>query len=154
MLTWEFLKYEELSAELLYEILALRQMVFVVEQRCAYQDADGKDQHAGHLVGRDEHGRLAAYLRIVEPGYRFAEPSIGRVVVHPELRGKRLGVVLMEEGIRLCAEIYPGQSICLSAQCYLQQFYERLGFHCLHEGNPHDEDGIPHIEMIYRPPEP
>jgi ElaA protein len=154
MLTWEFLKYEELSREILYEILGLRQMVFVVEQRCAYQDADGRDDHAGHLLGRDEQGRLVAYLRIVEPGRRFAEPSIGRVVVRPELRGKGLGAVLMEEGIRMCTEIYPGVSIHVSAQQHLRRFYERLGFHCLNEGNPYDEDGIPHIEMVFRPPEP
>jgi len=148
MLTWKTLSYEELTVDDLYDILSLRQAVFVVEQHCPYLDVDGKDQYSHHLLGRNDMGELVAYLRIVAPGRRFAEPSIGRVIVRFDQRGKRLGVVLMEEGVRLCTELYPGQSIHISAQHYLQRFYESLGFRCLGEGNPFDEDGIPHIEMI------
>ena len=145
------MSYEELAVTDLYDILSLRQAVFIVEQRCPYHDTDGRDQYSHHLLGRNERGELAAYLRIVAPGRRFAEPSIGRVVVRADLRGRRLGVVLMQEGMRVCAELYPGQPIHISAQHYLQRFYEELGFRCLGDGNPFDEDGIPHVEMISAP---
>jgi ElaA protein len=149
MIRWEFLPYGDLTPEQLYEILALRQSVFVVEQRCAYQDADGRDAHSWHLLGTDETGRLAAYCRIVMPGHRFPGPSIGRVVIVPSFRGQGFGKVLMVEGIRLARELFPDQAIHISAQHYLQKFYEELGFSLVGEGNPFDEDGIPHVEMVY-----
>jgi len=149
MIRWEFHPYGELTPGQLYEILALRESVFVVEQRCAYQDADGRDANAWHLMGRDDTRRLIAYLRIVSPGHRFPEPSIGRVVIVPSFRGQGFGKVLMLEGIRLAQELFPGQSIHISAQHYLQKFYEDLGFSMVREGNPYDEDGIPHIEMSF-----
>ncbi len=149
MIRWEFYRYGDLTPGQLYEILALRESVFVVEQRCPYLDADGRDAHAWHLIGRDETGNLIAYLRIVSPGHRFTEPSIGRVVIVPPFRGQGFGKVLMLEGIRLAQGLFPGQSIRISAQHYLQKFYEELGFSLGREGDPYDEDGIPHIEMIY-----
>lgn len=149
VIRWEFCPFVELTPGQLYEILALRESVFVVEQRCPYLDADGRDAHAWHLMGRDETGRLIAYLRIVRPGHRFPEPSIGRVVIVPSFRGQGFGKVLMLEGIRLAEELFPGQSIHISAQHYLQRFYEELGFSKVREGDPYDEDGIPHIEMCY-----
>ncbi len=154
MIAWELRHYNDLSGEEIYEILTLRQAIFVVEQRCAYLDADGKDRCGYHLLGRDDEGRLIAYLRILEPGCRFPEPSIGRVVVHPDHRGKGLGVVLMQEGMRECARLFPERPIRISAQHYLQKFYEHLGFVCLGDGNPFDEDGIPHIEMLASPRTP
>jgi ElaA protein len=148
MIAWEVRHYSDLSGEEIYEILALRQEVFVVEQRCAYLDADGKDRRAHHLLGRDSNGRLIAYLRILEPGSRFPEPSIGRVIVHPDHRGQGLGLVLMREGMLECARLYPGRAVRISAQQYLRRFYESIGFVPLGDGNPFDEDGIPHIEML------
>jgi ElaA protein len=124
--------------------------VFVVEQRCPYLDADGRDSHSLHLLGRNAGGELAVYLRIVEPGYRFPEPSIGRVVTRSCDRGKGWGRVLMLEGIRHCREVYPGLPIRISAQHYLEKFYNGLGFVTEGEGNPYDEDGIPHVQMILR----
>jgi ElaA protein len=149
MIRWEFYRYGDLTPGQLYEILALRESVFVVEQRCPYLDADGRDAHAWHLIGKDETGSLIAYLRIVSPGHRFTEPSIGRVVIVPSFRGQGFGKVLMLEGIRLAQGLFPGQSIRISAQHYLQKFYEELGFSLVREGDPYDEDGIPHIEMIH-----
>jgi ElaA protein len=149
--TWEFLSYDRLSAEQVYEVLALRQMVFVVEQHCPYLDADGRDLHSWHLLGIDRQKTLLAYLRLVLPGYRFQEPSIGRVVVHPRARGRGLGRALMLEGIRRSGDVFPGRPIRISAQQYLQRFYEDLGFVREKAGDPYSEDGIPHIEMLYVP---
>jgi ElaA protein len=154
MMTWELRRFEDLNGDEIYEVLALRQAIFVVEQRCAYLDADGRDRCGHHLLGRDESGRLIAYLRILDPGSRFNEPSIGRVVIHPEHRGKGLGNILMREGMRECRRLFPGQSIRISAQQYLRQFYEHLGFVCVGDGNPVDEDGIPHIQMLASSDEP
>jgi len=148
MIVWELRRYEELSGDELYEILALRQAVFVVEQRCAYLDADGMDRRGYHLLGRDEAGVLIAYLRILEPQSPFPGPSIGRVLVHRDHRGKGLGRALMQKGLAECATLYPGTPIRLSAQHHLRRFYESLGFVCLGDGNPVDEGGIPHIQMI------
>ncbi len=154
MIAWALRPYGELTGEEVYEILALRQAVFVVEQRCVYLDADGRDRCSHHLLGRDGGGRLIAYLRILDPGCRCPEPSIGRVLVHPEHRGRGVGAALMHEGMRECARLYPGRPIRIWAQNYLRRFYERLGFHYLGDGNPVEEDGIPHTAMVAFPPFP
>ena len=146
---WSFVHYDRIAADDLYDLLALRQRVFVVEQRCVFLDMDGVDRFSWHLLGRQSAAGdepLAAYLRIVPPGRRFQEPSIGRVVTAPEVRRTGVGRVLMLEGIRRTREIYPGQPIKLSAQRYLENFYGSLGF--VVSGEPYDEDGIPHINMV------
>ena len=145
-LRWEWRRFDELSAGTLYDLLVLRQEVFVVEQRCAYLDADGFDRVAHHLLGADTAGRLVASLRVLPAGTRFAGPSIGRVVVDSRARGRGLGWTLMVEGIRRARELYPGAPLHLSAQDTLVGFYERLGF--TPAGPPHDEDGIPHRNMV------
>jgi ElaA protein len=150
MLRWTLRAYGELSVEELYALLEIRQRVFVVEQECPYLDADGRDTHSWHLFGRGPDGSLIAYLRIVAPGFRFSEPSIGRVLTHPDFRGRGYGKILMGEGIRRCRGLFPGTPIRISAQAYLERFYEELGFERDREGNPYEEDGIPHIEMLYR----
>jgi ElaA protein len=141
--------FGELGGGEIYEILALRQSVFVVEQRCAYLDADGRDRSSLHLCGRTAAGVLAAYLRLLPPGQKFAGPSIGRVITAPEFRGRGTGRALMEEGIRRAAELYPGIPLTLAAQIHLEGFYRSLGF--IRSGMPYDEDGIPHVTMM-RPP--
>lgn len=148
-LDWALRRFRELSVDELYEIMEIRQRVFVVEQRCAYQDADGRDRDAWHLLGRLPSGRLAAALRILPPGSRFAEPSIGRVLTDPEFRACGYGKALMREGVRHCRALYPGQRVRISAQAYLERFYHELGFETDREGNPYEEDGIPHIEMLF-----
>lgn len=139
---WHERSFSELTAGELYAIVALRERIFVVEQRCAYLDADGYDLEARHLwAARD--GRPVAYLRVVPPGAKFAEASIGRVVVDASERGTGLGRELMRRGIAMC-----GGPIRIGAQAHLQRFYNELGFETA--SAPYDEDGIPHVEMIRR----
>jgi ElaA protein len=148
-LRWLWLRFDELTIDQLYRILALRERVFVVEQECLYHDIDGRDAHSHHLLGIDAAGSLVAYLRLVAPGYRFPEPSIGRVVTDRAARRQGWGHALMNEGIRRAEEIYPGQPIRISAQRYLEGFYASHGFGPA--GTPYDEDGIEHIEMVRTP---
>jgi ElaA protein len=144
-LTWIFLPFAELTVEQLYDLLKLRQEVFVVEQTCAYLDADGLDRQAYHLLGYDHQG-LAAYLRLVAPGKKYAEPSLGRVITRLDLRRTNLGRDLMREGLRHSQELYPGQGNRISAQARLERFYRELGFATV--AGPYDEDDIPHFEML------
>jgi ElaA protein len=149
-LNYHFLPFPALSPDQLYDLLQLRQEVFVLEQNCAYLDADGRDRQAHHLLGYNERG-LAAYLRVVEPGAKYTEPSIGRVITRLDLRRTNLGRELMREGIRRCQDLYPGQGIRISAQARLERFYREFGFNIV--AGPYDEDGIPHLEML-RSPDP
>ena len=130
----------------LYDAMALRSRVFVVEQECVFLDADGADRDSHHLLGRDEAGVLQAYLRIVDPGIKYAEPSIGRVVSAPASRGTGLGRLLMTEGLRQCGIAWPGLPIRIGAQARLQAFYAGFGF--VREGEDYIEDDIPHCEMV------
>jgi ElaA protein len=143
---WTWARFEDLGVGNLYDALALRSRVFVVEQNCAYLDADGADRSAWHLLGRNESGALAAYLRVVDPGIKYAEPSIGRVISAPEVRGSGAGRVLMREGLARCAAAWPGRPVRISAQARLARFYSSLGFAGV--GEPYLEDGIPHLEML------
>jgi ElaA protein len=146
---WHWRKFHELSPDELYEILSLRAMVFVVEQDCAYLDLDGADRRAQHLFSLGPDGRAESYLRVLGPGERYDEPYIGRVVSHPDVRRTGVGMELMREGIRRIEESFSGSAIRLNAQRRLQAFYEKFGFVPI--GEPYDEDGIEHIQMI-RPP--
>lgn len=145
MPTWRWLRFEELAAAQLYEVLALRQAVFVVEQRCVYLDADGRDQTAWHLLGL-RGDMLAAYLRVLPPGPDQAGPAIGRVLTHPAARGGGLGRALMAEGLQRTRALFPGQPVRLAAQQHLVPFYASLGF--APAGPPYDEDGIAHVDML------
>ncbi len=142
---WIIKTYEALSKEELYHLLQLRIEVFVIEQNCPYQDVDGKDQKSIHVWTNNEAGKPIAYLRIVAPGVSYAEPSIGRVLTKETNRKGGLGRALMEEGIRVCQEWYPNETIRISAQEYLLDFYSSLGF--VQVGEMYLEDDIPHIEM-------
>lgn len=144
---YDWCRFDDLTVHGLYDILALRCRVFIVEQ-VPYLDPDGIDASAWHLQGRDGQGRLAAYLRAVDPGVKYAEPSIGRVVTHPDERGRGLGWALMREGLRRCAQTWPGQGVRISAQAHLRRFYGALGFEPA--GEIYLEDGIPHLEMLRR----
>lgn len=143
------LRFEEraldaLSPRALYDLLALRQRVFVVEQHCVYLDADGKDASARHVLGW-QGDRLSAYARILPEGARFAERSIGRVVVAPEARGRGVARALMERAIASIREADGPVPIALSAQAHLERFYASLAFERV--GDAYDEDGIPHVAM-------
>lgn len=145
MTSWEWLPFDRLTGRQVHDVLALRQRVFVVEQRCAYQDADGADPRCWHGLGT-QRGVLVATARLVPPGLKFAEPAIGRVVTAPEVRSQGVGRALMLEAIAQARRLWPGQPIRLGAQRYLEKFYRSLGF--VPEGEPYDEDGIPHVEMV------
>lgn len=144
-LEWRLHAFEQLKADHLYAVLAARVAVFVVEQDCPYQDLDGLDDVAHHLVGWTNDGLVAAYARILPPETRFMQPSIGRVLTSAAGRGCGLGRELMKRAIQAIAELYPGQPIRVSAQCYLERFYRELGFKV--DSAPYPEDGIPHVEM-------
>jgi ElaA protein len=145
---WQAVPFTDLDVTELYELLALRQLVFVVEQKCAYLDCDGKDRLATHLLGRDESGQLVAYARLFPPGASFAEASIGRVITHPSVRRTGAGRALMREAIVRTRALFGEGPIRLGAQRYLERFYGELGFEIASE--PYDEDGIPHVEMLLR----
>ncbi len=143
---WHCASFSELSPKVLYDILKARAEVFVVEQRCAYLDLDGIDEHAHHLVLQSENGDLLAYARLIPPMVKFEEPSIGRVLTTPAARGKGYGRLLMQESISRLNALYPNSSIRISAQAYLETFYNGFGF--VRISDEYDEDGIPHIEML------
>jgi ElaA protein len=145
---WQWLRFPDLGVDNLYDALALRCRVFVLEQG-AYLDPDGIDRVAWHLLGRDEAGLLQAYLRAVDPGVKYAEPSIGRVITSPEARGSGLGRTLMIEGISRCTTAWPRRGIRISAQAHLSPFYRSLGFAMV--GDEYLEDNIPHVEMLRGP---
>ena len=144
-INWILRSFAALSTAELYAILQLRNAVFVVEQDCPYQDADGKDQASWHLMGLDG-DTLAAYARLLPPGISYEEPSIGRVVTAPAARGAGAGRELMEQSIQHCFTLFGDRSIRIGAQQYLEKFYTSLGFTSI--GEPYLDDGIPHIEML------
>jgi ElaA protein len=146
---WQWSRLSELRPEDLYAAVRLREEVFVVEQQCPYQDADGRDPHAWHLLGwsQDQSGRnLVAYARVFEPGVRYTEASIGRVVTAPLARGTGLGKALMAEALRRLDGLAPGQPVKIAAQRRLERFYLELGFKTV--SAPYEEDGIIHVDMI------
>lgn len=145
-LRWSCLGFEALTVQQLYALLRLRSEIFVVEQRCAYLDPDGKDVHpqALHLLGYDGEV-LAASVRILPPGLGYPCPSIGRVVVAATHRGTGLGHVLMREALDQVFRHWPGSEVQLGAQAHLADFYAAHGFAV---ASPvYDEDGIPHVTM-------
>ena len=143
---WHAARYDELALDDLYDALQLRCRVFILEQG-PYLDPDGWDRRGWHLLGRDAAtGALQACLRLLDPGVRFDEPSIGRVVTAPECRRTGLGRALMREGLRLHDQAWPGRGNRISAQAHLRPFYQSLGYAAV--GAPYDEDSIPHLEML------
>lgn len=147
-LHWTWRRFSALTVDDLYDALALRCRAFILEQG-AYLDPDGSDRHAWHLLGRDGNGALVAYLRAVDPGVRFAEPSLGRVAVSAECRGRSVGRALVAEGLVRCDGHWPRQPNRISAQAHLERFYAGFGY--ASTGEPYLEDGIPHVQML-RPP--
>ncbi len=144
-LEFKWSRLESFTALELYEIIKVRESVFVVEQHCPYQETDDLDPYAWHLSAL-VNGELAAYARVIQPRIKSNQPSIGRVMTLKKFRGQKVGRALMEEAIKFTERKYPGNDIKISAQVYLQKFYQSLGFHA--SGEPYDEDGINHIDMI------
>lgn len=144
-LKWQCLTFHALTPSQLYSLLQLRSEVFVVEQACIYQDLDGLDQDAMHLLGyRDD--QLAGYARLVPPGVKYDEPAIGRITSTPSMRGHGFGRSTVKKAIDICQDIWPAEGIRISAQQRLAKFYREFGFHAV--SAPYLEDGIPHVEMI------
>jgi len=138
-------KFNELSTQELYAMLQLRSEVFVVEQDCVYQDIDGKDQKAMHVLGI-KNGKIVAYTRIFKPGDYFEYASIGRVVVAKGERHHKYGYDIMNASIDVIEKEFKANVIKISAQAYLKGFYNTIGFKQI--GEEYLEDNIPHIAMI------
>ena len=143
MISWEWKHYNELSKDMLYLILKIRQEVFVIEQDCNYLDADGIDRNSHHLLGFLD-GDLIAYMRIVDQGQKCENISFGRILVKKEYRGDGIGRQLMQKAIDLFSSQH--DYISMSAQLYLLEFYKEFNFEPV--GEEYLEDNIPHIKMI------
>lgn len=141
----EIKTYSELTKDDLYDLLQLRSQVFVVEQECVYQDIDGLDSKALHVLGT-ENGKLCAYTRVFKAGDYFEYPSIGRVVVSKDKRKHGYGKEIMLNTIAFIDTKWKEEMIALSAQVYLTKFYSELGFS--EQGKEYLEDDIPHIKMV------
>ena len=142
---WRLMSFEDLRVGELYEVLRLRSEVFVVEQQCIFQDIDGADRQAMHLLGV-QGGELDAYARCFEPGAKFPEASIGRVLVRKSARGTGLGHALMAQAVAAISQVWGPQAIRIGAQTQLKAFYAQHGFKDV--GTYYLEDGIPHLEML------
>jgi ElaA protein len=160
MLTWRFAPFDKLTAREVHDLFQARIGVFVLEQKCAFQDVDGIDPQCWHLLGfspapvgeaRGQGHPLLAYARIVPPGIKYAEPSIGRVLTTAAGRRTGAGRELMREAVARINALWPGQPIRIGAQRYLERFYGDFGF--VRSSEPYDEDGIVHIEMLRAAPQ-
>ena len=145
-LEWRLATFERLVASELYALLQLRTEVFVVEQNCVFQDMDGADDQAAHLLGTQS-GELVAYARLFPAGIKFAEASIGRVVTRGSSRGQGLGHLLILRAIAAVQTLWGAQPIRIGAQARLKAYYSQHGF--VDMGVPYIEDGIDHIEMVW-----
>lgn len=142
---WLLKKHDELKLNELYELLKLRASVFVVEQDCPYLDLDGKDSRATHILGYQKN-KLVAYSRVFRPGaFEKKHARIGRIVIHKQRRKKGIGLELVQKSIAFCKEHFGSQTIKISAQVYLKNFYNQCGF--IEKGEIYLEDGIPHFAM-------
>ena len=145
MLKTKIKTFKELTTQELYDVLQIRAEIFVVEQDCVYQDLDGKDHKALHVLGYKS-GKIVAYTRVFKPGDYFKEASIGRVVVKENERQHKYGYAIMKASIEAIKNHCNETAIRISAQTYLRLFYGNLEFKEV--GEEYLEDGIPHIHMI------
>jgi len=145
---WDIKTFQELELEPLFDLLKLRVDVFVVEQQCAYRELDESDRHSGtrHLSGQNEGGELVAYARLLPPGLRYPEVNLGRFVVRADSRKQGIGHQLLQTALQEISRWWPQTPIRISAQDYLQKFYEKYGF--VRVSEVYLEDGIPHVEMV------
>ena len=140
--------FSELSRDELFDIYKLRVSVFVVEQQCPYQEVDDGDRSAYHVFMKDEEG-IQAYLRILPAGVSFDQVSLGRVIAVKRRRG--LGTGIVREGIKAARELLDAREIKIEAQVYAKELYEKIGF--VQTSEEFLEDGIPHVEMVWKPGE-
>ena len=144
-LNFKIKDFNQLSTQDLYAILQLRSEVFVVEQDCVYLDLDGKDQLAYHVLGYKDL-KLIAYARVFKPGDYFSKSSIGRIIVKKTHRRFKYGDHLVKNSIEFIVKKFKEKEILISAQAYLINFYNNLGFE--QKGEQYLEDNIPHIKML------
>jgi ElaA protein len=143
---WTFARFANLHPRDIHDLYQARIAVFVLEQKCPFQDVDGIDPECWHLIGRGDDGQVHAYSRLVPPGVKYAEPSIGRVLTTPIARRTGAGLALMGESLAHAERLWPGRAIRIGAQQYLEPFYGGFGFSTV--SVPYDEDGIMHVEMV------
>ena len=136
--------FDTISKEELYDVLSLRQRVFIIEQDCFYEDLDYSDQVANHLLLYKDN-KLIGYSRVFPPGIKYDAASIGRIVTDSDYREKGYGRIITQESIRFLKNNFPRSDIAISAQYRLVNFYEDLGFK--KEGDVYLEDNIDHIKM-------
>ena len=147
-INWQWLSFDELSNTQLYQLLKLRQDVFVVEQDCIYSDMDNLDFNCIHLLGYQGE-TLTAYLRFIPAEFHSSNNiAFGRIISLAVNRGAGIGLAMMQQAMDYAFEHYPKLNIQLGAQCYLQAFYEKFNFKAISE--PYDEDGIMHIDMLFK----
>lgn len=148
MIAWKFVAFDELTLHELYDLLQLRTEVFTVEQNCVFQDIDGADDLAMHLLGT-QNNQLVAYARCFPAGVKFAEASIGRVVTRSLARGSGLGHLLIQQAVSSVCGLWGPQPIRIGAQARLKAYYSGHGF--VDVGVPYVEDGVDHLEMVWKP---
>ena len=148
MIAWKFVAFDGLTLRELYDLLQLRTEVFTVEQNCVFQDIDGADDQAMHLLGT-QNKQLVAYARCFPAGVKFAEASIGRVVTRSLARGSGLGHLLIQQAVSSVCGLWGPQPIRIGAQARLKAYYSGHGF--VDVGVPYIEDGIDHLEMVWKP---
>lgn len=151
MLNWQFKHFNDLSLNEFHDIVALRIKVFIIEQNCPYQELDGKDKKSYHLICRDGEGDVVGTMRIMPKDVAFKEIGFGRIVLDEKQRGVQRGRQLMEEAMAFCKAEFGDVPVYLSAQKYLESFYNKHNF--FSTGKEYLEDGIPHVEMAYSPQE-
>lgn len=145
----KFISFENLTSHQLYDLLKLRQDVFVIEQQCIYEDCDGYDDKSVHFLIYEEN-EIAAYSRIFAPNIKYKdESSIGRIIVAKQFRGGRLGKTLIKESIDYCLNNFPDSTIRIEAQAELTAYYSKLGF--TSDSDIYKVDGINHLQMIFNP---
>lgn len=144
-IAWRYLAFDALTSAELYAVLQLRTEVFVLEQACMFQDMDGMDDRAMHLLGMRQ-GRLVAYARCFALGVVGPQASLGRLLTHPSVRGSGVGHALVREAMACLARQCGPSAIRISAQAHLQGFYGQHGF--VKTGPLYLEDGIAHLEML------
>ena len=145
MIAWRLARFDDLTPREIHDAFQLRSAVFVVEQTCPFLDIDGVDPDCWHLLGSSD-GKLVAYCRLVPPGVKYPQPSIGRVISARDTRRTGAGRALMKEAVERAEKLWPHTPLRIGAQMYLKAFYEGFGFR--QSSEPYDEDGILHIEMI------
>ncbi len=146
MLKTNIKHFNDLTLNEFHDLVALRMQVFVVEQDCPYQDLDGLDKDAYHLIVLNENHQTIGTVRILKAGVYYDEVAIGRVVSHEDFRHLKIGHLMMEKAIEFIAATLKSNRIRLSAQTHLKHFYEKHGF--VSTGKEYLEDGIPHTEML------